>query len=195
MDKAKETSSKKFRFPYSDSDSDSESETKSETQTSSESSSDDSEEESQKSTINTTPTDKKIIIRKLSTNTLTKQINSMKFNLLKLLKTKKNHECHIKQFNKTELKTIKNVILSVKQLKQVRCKQGFEYLPKSTIKSFKKCKSEIEDLFKKNKKKDMQNSILSIAKKDNFASLRNILTSNATLYRINKNIMRKSQKN
>ena len=89
-------------------------------------------------------------IKPVKQNAITKQIVSMRGPLYTLLKNREGHNLILKSLNKHELKTIKNIISSVEQLKNIKAKRGFYQLPQETVLAFKKCKNKI-DSFKKAK--------------------------------------------
>lgn len=188
--------SKSNKFPISDCSSSSSSDSDSDGNSSSSSESETQEEPVNKQTNkNVKETNKQVknytTIRPVKLNAITKQINCMKGPLYNLLRNTNGHEYIILSLNKIELKTIRNIFLSVQNLKQIKQAHGFYKLPKDTKKSFIECKNEIDHFYKQSKKTDLQKSLLAINKKDNFKSIRRILTTNAQLSHMQKRILHK----
>ena len=130
-------------------------------------------------------------IRPVKVDAITKQIKSMQGPLYNLLKHRQGHEYIILRLNKTELRTIKNIFSSVENLKKIKHAHGFYTLPEDTKKSFEKCKNEINHFYKQTNKKDLQKALLDIQRKDNFTSIRKILTTNQILSKMQKRILNK----
>lgn len=130
-------------------------------------------------------------IKPVKQNAITKQIVSMQGPLYTLLKNRDGHNLILKSLNKNELKTIKNIISSVEQLKNIKAKRGFYQLPQETVLAFKKCKNKIESFKKATTKKDMLDACLALNDVDNFKSLRDILAANDKLYSMNRRISSK----
>ena len=131
------------------------------------------------------------VIRPVKVNAITKQIKSMQGPLYNLLKHRQGHEYMILRLNKTELRTIKNIFSSVEKLKKIKHAHGVYTLPKDTKTAFENCKNEINHFYNQTNKKDLQKALLDIQRKDNFTSIRTILTTNQILYKMQKRILNK----
>ena len=134
-------------------------------------------------------------IRPVKVDAITKQIKSMQGPLYNLLKHRQGHEYMILRLNKTELKTIKNIFSSVEHLKKIKHAHGVYTLPEDTTKAFENCKKEINHFYNQTNKKDLQKALLDIQRKDNFTSIRTILTTNQILYKMQKRILNKKLQN
>ena len=130
-------------------------------------------------------------IKPVKQNAITKQIVSMQGPLYNLFKNKEGHNLILKSLNKQELKTIKNIISSVEQLKNIKAKNNFYQLPQETVLAFKKCKNKVDSFKKAKNKKEMLDACLALNDIDNFKSLRAIITANDKLYSMNRRISSK----
>lgn len=130
-------------------------------------------------------------IRPVKVHAITKKIKSMQGPLYNLLKHREGHEYIIKSLNLTELRTIKNIFSSVENLKQIKHAHGYYTLPADTKQAFENCKNEIDHFYNQNKKLDLQKALLAIERKDNFSSIRKILTTNQLLSKMQKRILTK----
>ena len=108
--------------------------------------------------------------------------------LYTLLRNNRGHDLILKRFDKKELTTIKNIILSVEALKNIKARNGYYQLPEETHSAFKKCRDKIESFKKAKNKKELLDSVLALNKVDNFQSLRSIITANSKLYAMNRRI-------
>ena len=197
MDKNRPTS-KKFNFPLNDSSSSSSSsgsESGDCKNTSCSESDYDSQDSKNKQFKNLKTPNKQtksfISIRPVKVDPITRQINSSKYPLYSLLRKTQGHDIYIKNLTKRELHTIRNIFLSVHNLKNTKIVNGEHTLPKETARAFKKCRNEIEAFYKTTKKADMQSALLSINQIDNFKSIRRILTANKILARMYRLILNK----
>ena len=197
MDKNRPTS-KKFNFPLNDSSSSSSSsgsESGDCKNTSCSESDYDSQDSKNKQFKNLKTPNKQtksfISIRPVKVDPITRQINSSKYPLYSLLRKTQGHDIYIKNLTKRELHTIRNIFLSVHNLKNTKIVNGEYTLPKQTARAFKKCRNEIEAFYKTTKKADMQSALLSINQIDNFRSIRRILTANKILARMYRLILNK----
>lgn len=127
-------------------------------------------------------------IRAVKLDSISKQIISMQGPLYTLLKNNRGHDLILKRLNKKELTTIKNIILSVEGLKNIKAKNGYYQLPEETHSAFKQCRDKIERFKKAKNKKELLDSVLALNQVDNFKSLRSIITANARLYAMNRRI-------
>ena len=127
-------------------------------------------------------------IRAVKLDSITKQIISMQGPLYTLLRNNRGHDLILKRFDKKELTTIKNIILSVEALKNIKARNGYYQLPEETHSAFKKCRDKIESFKKAKNKKELLDSVLALNKVDNFQSLRSIITANSKLYAMNRRI-------
>ena len=133
------------------------------------------------------------LVRKVNVSPLTRNINSSRWPIGQLLKTRS--EDSVRTLNLRELTTLKQVVRSVQNLKQITVVNGYYQLPTDTAAAFKRCKEEIDNFYSKKKKNELQDALLNICKKDNFRSLHDILTTNAVINKMNKFIIRRSGKN
>lgn len=197
MNKIKATCSK-YNSPLTDSDSDSDSSVSDNDHISNNS----SDESTNKLLIPANKTKKShkqthtyTNIMPVPTSRVTKQIQSMKAPLYYLLKTENGHEDHIRRYNLHELKTVRNIFRSVHNLKHTRRINNNYKIPESAITAFKTCEHQINALYAAHKKKEIQNAILTIMRIDNFKSMKDILTANDELYRMNRRISKKKLTN
>ena len=193
---------KKFNFPLNDSSSSSSSsgsESGDCKNTSSSESDSDAQDSKNKQFKNLKTPNKQtksfISIRPVKVDPITRQINSSRYPLYTLLRKTQGHDVYIKNLTKRELHTIRNIFLSVHNLKNTKIVNGEHTLPKETLRSFKKCKNQIEDFYKTTKKADMQSALLSINQIDNFKSIRRILTANKILGHMYNRLILKKQNN